>query len=207
LIELVVAVSVAMLIVAFAVPGMRTFFLNNATAGVTEQMVATLNYARSQALSLRTPVALCWSGDLGSDETASPTCDLPNAGGYESGWVVFTDKDSAQTMNLATAIDSKLVLRATAPGRDGGITIRGYPAAAPNPAARFIRFSSTGALSQVAGTDPGQDAYLVVCDRRGWKDNGAHARVIRIAQGGGQISVVAGNDPSLNNAVSSCTPS
>lgn len=84
LIELMVVVAVVAIIATIAVPGLQSFVANNRQAGAVNDFLASLYFARDEAVTRNTQVALCPSTD-GMD------CD---AVGWEAGHIVFVDADA-----------------------------------------------------------------------------------------------------------------
>lgn len=188
--ELLVTISIAAIIAAFAIPGLRDFMRANAVAGAANQLVAALSYARTEAVTRRTYVKVCRSADYASFSptgTFIPSCTSSN--GYEDGWVIWTSTSSSATKPAAVAD----VLRVSGIDTTGGITIRGSAASG---VADLVTFSSTGTSSSAGN--------IVVCSAKGWGD-GSTAQVIQIGIGG-RIQSLAGND-AAQTAVNSCTPS
>ncbi len=88
LIELLVAMTVAGILAAIAIPAFNNFVMNDRDANQINSLVASFNYARSEAVKLNkgTGVGVCPSSD-------GSTCNNP-AQGYSAGWLVL-DLDPA----------------------------------------------------------------------------------------------------------------
>ncbi|MCU0936633.1 MAG: GspH/FimT family pseudopilin [Gammaproteobacteria bacterium] len=142
LIELAIVVAVAGILLVVGVPALQDMVRNNRLVTETNNLVAHLNLARSEAVKRRVRVAVCSSAD---SEAAVPACD----GGtdWDTGWVVFVDANSNGSVD-----DAANVLR-----RGGAVT-----------GATDVR-TSAGALSFAAdGSVPGGNAFtFAVCDDRG----------------------------------------
>lgn len=154
LIELLVVISVAAILFALGVPGFRESTLRNQRAARSNELVSTLNYARSQALALRRPVIVCRTRDPAA---ATPSCGTGS--GWEEGWVVFQEITVDNTVTDETEIlrrqapllsASQLALPAT-----GRLTVRGN-----NNLASRVRFNVSGATAN--------NGTLMVCDQRGF---------------------------------------
>ncbi len=111
--ELIVVVVIAGVLAAIAAPNMSEFVKNNARATRVNTMVTALNYARGQAIGRGSRVSLCKSA-------AFTICDLPGAGDFGRGWIVFTDSNPRGTVN---ATDT--VLRIFQPDMGGNATLTG----------------------------------------------------------------------------------
>jgi type IV fimbrial biogenesis protein FimT len=83
LLELMVAITIFGILVGLAVPGFREFTRNNRVTAAQNDLVSTVNFARSEALKRSTPVAICSSDD---GESCS---DSEN---WNNGWIVFVDR-------------------------------------------------------------------------------------------------------------------
>ncbi|MFL6621708.1 MAG: GspH/FimT family pseudopilin [Sulfurifustis sp.] len=87
-IELLVTVTVAGILMMVAVPAMTSFVRSNRLAGLTNEFIADLQLARSEAIKRGANIVVCKSTDGG-------TCT--GGGTWNSGWVVFADMDSSGT--------------------------------------------------------------------------------------------------------------
>ena len=87
LIELMVTLSVAAILMTIAVPNFQSLLANNRMAAQANDMIASLNMARSEAVKRAANVTVCASSN---STTATPTC----TGGWAQGWIV---RDAAGT--------------------------------------------------------------------------------------------------------------
>lgn len=71
LLELLITLAVLAVILGLAVPSFQTTIAKNAVKSTTRDLVVTLNTARAQSMSLRTPVTV-----------------TPESGGWSSGWTL-----------------------------------------------------------------------------------------------------------------------
>jgi len=85
LIELLVTLSIAVILMTIAVPGFQDFFRRNRVEGAASNLVAALNYARSEAIRRGVRVTVCGSSN---PQAATPDC-VANA--WSAGWIVFVD--------------------------------------------------------------------------------------------------------------------
>ena len=88
LIELMITLAIAGVLIASAAPSMREFIQNNRSATQINELQATLNLGRSEAIKRNSNVTICRSNDGSS-------C----AGNWQDGWIVFTDSDSDATVD------------------------------------------------------------------------------------------------------------
>lgn len=85
LMELMVALSVAGVLLTLAVPNIQSFIKNNRMTGIANDMLTALTIARSESIKRQQPVALCASTN---PKAANPTC---TTGTFSSGWIVWVD--------------------------------------------------------------------------------------------------------------------
>jgi type IV fimbrial biogenesis protein FimT len=138
IIELMVAVTVAAILGAIAVPAFRSFLQNDRDAAQANSLVGSFNYARSEAVKRASPngIAVCPSAN-------AVACD---AGPWTEGWIV-TYIDPVTPANT-------IVLQAI-PALSGTNTVT--PVAGP---AGGITFNSNGSA-------PAAPFVLRICDQRG----------------------------------------
>lgn len=86
LIELLVVLAVGSILLAIAVPGYAYLVNANRVVAVTNELVATLHFTRSEAIKRASRVTVCKTHDA---MAAAPVCDP--AAAWEQGWVVFVD--------------------------------------------------------------------------------------------------------------------
>ncbi len=91
LIELLVTISIAVILMTVAVPGFQDFFRNNRLASQSNDLLASLALARSEAIRRGTRVTLCKSAD---PTAATPACST--SGTWAQGWIVFADIEDGQ---------------------------------------------------------------------------------------------------------------
>ncbi len=89
LVELVVTLAVVSILVSMAAPSFSTFVKNARMVSQTNDIVAALNTARSEAVTRGIPVSICPSDD-GLDCTGVA---------WDQGWIVFTDEDTPGTVD------------------------------------------------------------------------------------------------------------
>jgi type IV fimbrial biogenesis protein FimT len=137
LLELMITLTVAAILTAAAVPSFRTYVLNSRRDSLADSLVASLNYARNQALNLDQDTSLC----AGVSGTACASSAWAN------GWVVVTAPASASTVLLATHV---LPASSSVPGLRalGGSNV--------------FTFNGKGLVANLPGPES-----LVICDSRG----------------------------------------
>ena len=86
LIEMMTAIFILAVLVALAVPSFRDASLSSKLSGFANDVVASTQLARSEAIKRNVTVTMCASSD-------GATCDDPD--GWEAGWIVVADLDGA----------------------------------------------------------------------------------------------------------------
>lgn len=96
LIELLVTLSIAVILMAIAVPGFQDFFRRNRVDSAASDFMVALNYARSEAIRRGVTVSVCKSAN-------GTACGGTN---WEDGWIVFvnTDNDSPAVVDTGEEI-------------------------------------------------------------------------------------------------------
>jgi len=92
LVELMVTLTVAAILAMIAAPSFRTYMLNTRRDSIVDGLVASLHYARNQALNLDQTTTLC-AGTPGTSCTG---------GSWANGWEVVTVPAASATVMLAT---------------------------------------------------------------------------------------------------------
>ncbi len=157
LIELLMTLALLAILVSIAAPSMGEFVRENRAASQTNQLVTTLNLARSEAVKRGAIVAVCRSTD-------SQSCD--DDADWSTGWIVFEDANQAPggAPVLGSADD---VLRAW--GSLGDSTILRRLNNQP------VRFNPRGAISH--GNEISFELCINDC-------NGTHDREIAVRPSG-----------------------
>jgi type IV fimbrial biogenesis protein FimT len=145
LVELIVAITIAGVLVGIAVPNMRSFNQNNRLTDASNDLLRSLQLARSEAITRQRTVVLCASSNPTSD---TPTCN------YDAftGWIVFEDNNNNWERDDGDmVIDQHNTLPDT-------LTVRTDDDA-------IVSFNSTG-FANLAGTKA-PSGNVVICDKRG----------------------------------------
>lgn len=158
---MVIVVAIAGILVALAMPNLSEFMKNNARANALNDVVGAVNYARSQAVTERTIVALCPSSDRGA------TCS--DDANFHKGIIVFTDPD-----NDGQFAAPDRLLRLFEPRLSPDATLTGVDTDGP---AKSLQFTAIGRSNVKA------DTYIRYCDTRG----ALKARAVEIAEITGQV--------------------
>lgn len=145
LVELLIVIVVAAVVLAIGAPQFSEFRRNTRLSGVSNDLLAALQQARTEAIKRQRPVALCGSADPAADE---PVCSA----GAVSGWIVFEDVDG----DCQRAAGEAPVIRREGPIDDALRTAADGICAG---------FAPTGfALDLPDGVETGR---MLICDERG----------------------------------------
>lgn len=154
LLELMVVVAIGAILLAIGVPSLKPFVQGSRMTSITNELVAALNVARSEAIRRGSTGCVCASSTA---STAAPACDA--GGNWESGWISFLDvagdcvyADGADDLLKVwdgTAVASPLAIR----NNNALITAPG-----------FVRFNSRGMPNAGGGLQMGT---FSICDDRG----------------------------------------
>jgi type IV fimbrial biogenesis protein FimT len=156
MIELLVAIGVAGILAAIAIPAFNTFVMNNRDAQQINSLALSFNYARSEAVKLNTAVGVqvCPSSDQSS-------CNGP-ANGWKDGWIVL-DMSTNWVSQAVPALAGPNTISATGAGansitfRSNGTVLGAAQIKICDPRggtfARDVEVSSVGSISssQTAG--------------------------------------------------------
>lgn len=97
LIELMVALAVAMIVLTVAVPNMQSMVRDNRLAAYSNQLLSALSLARNEAVKRGQWVTVCKA----DTSAAQPMCDMNACSGvdgsdcWEKGWIVFSENTTA----------------------------------------------------------------------------------------------------------------
>ncbi len=95
LIELLVTLSIAVILMAIAVPGFQDFFRRNRIDSSVSELMGALNYARSEAIRRGVRVSICRSGTGTNCTTTQP---------WQAGWIVFTNPNDDNNVDAGEEI-------------------------------------------------------------------------------------------------------
>ena len=179
LIELMITILVVAILAAIALPSFRDFMHRNTVTAQANQLVASLQYARNDAVSRRYPTGMCGSTD-------GATCPDAGDADFEDGWLVWRSASPAAATTTATYTPSNKdeLLRVTQ--AQNNVSLRAF---AGTRTGVFV-FDQTGAVVGAGGAV----SNIVVCAKNEPEDtlgaNTAHApgKYVRI-DASGRITV------------------
>jgi type IV fimbrial biogenesis protein FimT len=145
LMELMMTLTVVVILLVIAVPNLRTFVLNSRRDSIVDGLVASLNYARTQAIDLDQPTFICaGTGGVGTVGGACAT-----GGSWATGWQLIAvpqGSTTAQVIATHSLTSSNTIPDVKAIG--GNV---------------FFEFKGNGTVSMATGTSE----VITVCDSRG----------------------------------------
>ncbi|MEO8746769.1 MAG: GspH/FimT family pseudopilin [Rhodanobacter sp.] len=113
LLELMVTITIVAVLTAIAVPSLRNTIQRNRVSSASNDLLASLAYARTAAITRGQIVSMCPS-------TTGKSCTTSGQA-FEPGWIVYTYPAGPASANLAYAASSATMLRAT--GQRAGVSI------------------------------------------------------------------------------------
>lgn len=129
LIELMMTVFIAGILLAVGIPALRSTIADSRLASQTNEMIAAINLARSQAITLNQPVTFCRA-----NSEAATTCTT-TAGNWtfwlvrtQSGTVVRRGARLATSLTISSTLTSNsLVFGSDGLGRTNNVLVTGGP--------------------------------------------------------------------------------
>lgn len=98
LVEMLIAVVIAAIILALAIPAFTSFIQNNYSVSISNNLVSALKFARSEAIKRNAPVTIC----------ATLDSNFTNCGNsWNLGWIIFSDLNGDGSL----AVGSDTILR------------------------------------------------------------------------------------------------
>lgn len=151
LIELIVTLAIAAILITVAGPNFLAFIKNNRLTAQANNMVGSLQLARSEAVKRNKTVTVCRSDNPTVSLPALPVCNTGT--NWKNGWIVFVDNngDGARDAGETTILQQHEAL-------SGGNNL--YGSASTN-VKKFISFKDTGFVVT------GSSGTLALCDDRG----------------------------------------
>jgi type IV fimbrial biogenesis protein FimT len=183
LIELLITLAVGAVLLVVAVPNLNTFVKNNRIVSATNDFVAAVNIARTEAIRRGVTVVLCRTTQ---PLAATPSCDRTgsSANDWSTGWLMYATDGDIDERDYASATDD-LIRVGQATGGSVELTSNGT-------GNQWLAINRDGTLREAGNT-----AAYAVCDDRGYD----YGRLIRInATGRAQVAFTT------SDSATNCTP-
>ena len=159
LIELMITLTIIAILAGVALPNFSNIIKDHRLSGYTNDMVADMNFARSEALKRSSPVVICKTTD---SQAANPVCDSTTANMWTAGHITFVDTNNNGTIN-----SGEQILRLRQALEDSKGKIKGDGTASGG-TANYITFLADGTTSLAAPASPATpERYIALCDDRG----------------------------------------
>ncbi|MEG0920754.1 MAG: GspH/FimT family protein [Comamonas sp.] len=113
LIETMIVIAIIAILAMIGMPAMKSMVERNAVAGQVNSMIGALTIARSEAIKRNASVVMCRSAD--AEITSTPKCSTGS--NWESGWLVFVDRDGNRQFSAA---NGDVLLRVQGEFKDSG---------------------------------------------------------------------------------------
>jgi type IV fimbrial biogenesis protein FimT len=142
LIELMIAIGLTGLLLSLAIPALDQFTTSARSTSAVNDFVSSMHVARSTAVTTNFRTTVCASAGGANCEAVS----------WDQGWIVFTDRDSDQTVDIGETIV------ATSKGIDG-LSIQS------GEFGQFLMYRPNGRV--MTSSANGNSGQFTVCDNRG----------------------------------------
>lgn len=169
LVELMISLVATAILLALATPSFTTFIKNKRITTQTNEFVASLTLARSEALK-RVPQLAAPQARVAVCSSANGT-SCAGSGGWTQGWIVFHNKDDDQQVDTSADPEVDEPIISVYSGLRDGITLNGS-----SNVANYIAYSASG--SPILPNGNFQSGAFVLCDDRG---AGEHARELSLS--------------------------
>lgn len=156
ILELMLVLVIASILLLMGVPSMQDVIKNNRLVTINNELVSSMQVARSEAIKQSAVACVCPSSTAGS---AAPACDASD--NWEAGWIAFTDTSD----NCQYEPGDNDVLLKIWDGTAFANTVTVRNTSANINAQDFIRFNSRGIPSTTNGIS--LQGMFKVCDDRG----------------------------------------
>jgi type IV fimbrial biogenesis protein FimT len=121
-IELMIVVAVIGILASVAIPNLTPLIVRNSIASYVNNLVASIQYARSEAVKRGTTVAVCRVSSQTSNKCAASSQT------WDSGWIVYVGDGSSKTiaqqniLRRFEAVNAPYYINAKGSGGNGGLS-------------------------------------------------------------------------------------
>lgn len=143
LIELMMVLVVMAIVFSIAMPAFRTMFANNQSITISEDVIAAVNLARSEAVKRGKLVSICRTT---TGATATPAC-ASATGDWNTGFIVYIDKSATETTSttITTTLATDDIIRIYPPLTSESAVISVKRGSSD---VTFLRYNSMGILAK-----------------------------------------------------------
>ncbi|UOD29772.1 GspH/FimT family pseudopilin [Massilia violaceinigra] len=167
--ELLITLAVLAIATAVGLPLMKDFVDDSAVSAQAEQLLASVNYTRSEAVKRNSRVSMCRSAD---GKVCSALADGVVNGDWHAGWLVFVD---GGTVGIKDGDDEVLRVQSGVPGK-AQLTGTGD-------VVNFISYNGTGQTRNDGET--GMNGTIYSCQ----SSQNAKRRILEFRPGTGWVGV------------------
>lgn len=133
LIELLVVIAIAAILAGLAAPSFQSLIASSNLTSTTNDLIATLARARSDAIRRGQRVTVCMSADGAS---------CTNTGDWTQGWIMFNDDDHAAA---EATVEDKKYITAITPALTNNIVVKA------NTSVTYFSYSADGQAKTMSG--------------------------------------------------------
>ncbi len=162
MIELMITVTLVAVLASIAAPSMQAYVRNSRIKSATQELLRSLQTARSEATKQQANVVMCMSA---APTASTPTCST----GSPAGWIVFVDTDNNWDHAATESLLEAHTINSTK------LTIRSDQNAS-------VSYAGSGFVNSTGGTTT---QSIVICDSRGNVDSngGTSSSATSVARG------------------------
>ncbi len=179
LIEVMMVLTIAAILLAAGIPFFREFVARNRLDSAAQDLLTSLQFARSEATRRGGQVTLLLSGTADSAD-------------WGSGWSMFVDTNRDEALDAGEEVIRQGMALAAPLSLFGSSGFK-----------NFIAFDRDGRLTETGG------GYLVLCDGGKLEDGGRSRSRAVLVNGAGRVRMAARNSSNVpvtdTGAVTSCT--
>lgn len=185
LLELMITIVVMVILLAIAIPNLSVAIHRNEVSSASNSLLASISYARGEAITRGQLVSMCPSSDGAACSTSTTA--------FDPGWLVYTYPAGAATANQVYKPATDILLRATS--ARSGVSIQAL-------GSTVVTFGQEGQLVSSAATPT---LTFITCYRDGSSGSGSSSTAVPGVQldvnGSGSVHTTT------LGAGASCTPS
>lgn len=196
LVEMMVVVAVVAVLAALAAPNLSDLYINNRLSATSNELIAVLNTARSEAMRRGTVVTVCASAKPASGCNPFPPQNQP--ADWSAGWIAFAEDssrnrilgNSEEVLRIGQALNAPLTLYQASVADVGSFAVSGSVAFCPD--GRLGAGHAFVACSQPATSTDWSAVFLLCHGDKPAVGNRSRSRAILVDRSG-QVRLAAQN--------------